>query len=49
MHFGVKKFFSGILKYPQIFWPDLVAAIGFVEAVDMDLLLVLSRNDFKGL
>ena len=36
MHFGVKKHFSGILKILQICWSDLVGAIGFFEADDMD-------------
>ena len=48
MHFGVKNQFSGILKFLRIFWSDLVAAIGFLEALGMDYLLILSRNDFKG-
>ena len=36
MHFGVKIHFSGILKFLRTFWSDLVGAIGFLEAVDMD-------------
>ena len=48
MHFGVKNQFSGILKFPRIFWSGLVGAIGFLEALGMDYLLILSRNDFKG-
>ena len=37
VHFGVKKNqFSGILQFLRIFWSDLVGAIGFLEAVDMD-------------
>ena len=37
MYFGVKNHFSsGILKFLQIFWSDLVGAIGILEAVDMD-------------
>ena len=48
MHFGVKNQFSGILKFLQIFWSDLVGAVGFLEALGMDYLLILSRNDFKG-
>ena len=48
MHFGVKNQFSGILKYLRIFWSDLVSAIGFLEALGIDYLLILSRNDFKG-
>ena len=48
MHFGVKNQFPGILKFLRIFWSDLVGVIGVLEAVDMDLLLVLSRNAFKG-
>ena len=48
MHFGVKNQFSGILKFLRIFWSDLVGAIGFLEALGMDYLLILSRNDFKG-
>ena len=49
MHFRVKNQFSGILKFLRIFWSDLVGAIGFLEALGMDYLLILSRNDFKGL
>ena len=49
MHFGVKNQFSGILKFLRIFWSNLVGAIGFLEALGMDYLLILSRNDFKGL
>ena len=48
MHFGVKNQFSGILKFLRIFWSDLVGAIGFLEALGMEYLLFLSRNDFKG-
>ena len=48
MHFGVKNQFSGILKFLPIFWSDLVGAIGFLEALGMDYLLILSSNDFKG-
>ena len=48
MHFGVKNKFSGILKFLRIFWPDLVGAIGSLEALGMDCFLILSRNDFKG-
>ena len=48
MHFGIKNNFSGILIFLKIFLSDLVGAIGFLEAVDMDLLPILSRNDFKG-
>ena len=48
MHFEVKNQFSGILKFLRIFWSDLVGAIGFLEALGMDYLLSLSRNDFKG-
>ena len=48
MHFGVTNQFSGILKFLRIFWPDLVGAIGFLEALGMDYLLIFSRNDFKG-
>ena len=48
MHFGVKNQFSGILKFLRIFWSDLVGAIGFLEALGIDYLLILSRNDFKG-
>ena len=48
MHFGVKNQFSGILKFLRIFWSDLVGAIGVLEALGMDYLLILSRNDFKG-
>ena len=48
MYFGVKNQFSGILKFPRIFWSDLVGAICFLEALGMDYLLILSRNDFKG-
>ena len=46
MHFGVKNQFSGILKFLRIFWSDLVGV--FLEALGMDYLLILSRNDFKG-
>ena len=48
MHFGVKNQLSGILKFLRIFWSDLVGAIGFLEALGMDYLLILSRNDFEG-
>ena len=48
MHFGVKNHFSGHFSGILQFRSDLVGAIGFLEAVDMDLLLILSRNDFKG-
>ena len=48
MHFGVKNQFSGILKYLRIFWSDLAGAIGFLEDLCIDYLLILSRNDFKG-
>ena len=48
MHFGVKNQFSGILKFLRIFWSDFVGAIGFLEALGMDYLLILSRNDFEG-
>ena len=48
MHFWVKNQFSGILKFLRIFWPDLVGAISFLEALGIDYLLILSRNDFKG-
>ena len=41
-------FFSEILKFLQICWFDLVGGVGFFEAVEIDLLLILSRNDFKG-
>ena len=44
MHFGVKIIF---LKFLRIFWSDLVGAIGFLEAVYMDKLLILSKK-FKG-
>ena len=47
-HFGVKNQFSGILKFLRNFWSDLVGAIGFLEALGMDYLLILYRNDFKG-
>ena len=36
MHFWVKNRFSEILKFLRNFWSDLVASIGFLEAVDMD-------------
>ena len=49
MHFGVKNQFSRILKFLRIFWSDLVGVIGFLEALGIDYLLILSRNDFKGL
>ena len=48
-HFGVKivkNHFSVILKFLQICWSDIDGAIGFFE--DMDYLLILSINDFKG-
>ena len=48
MHFGVKHQFSGVLKFLRIFWSDIVGAIGFLEALGMDYLLILSRNNFKG-
>ena len=48
MHFGVKIQFSGILNFLRIFGSDLVGAIGFLEAVHMDKLLILSKKDFKG-
>ena len=48
MHFCLNIHFSGILRFLQIFWSDLVGAVGFLEAVDIDQLLILSRNDFKG-
>ena len=48
MHFGVKNQFSGIFKFLRFFWSDLVGAIDFLEALGMDKLLILSRNDFKG-
>ena len=48
IHFGVKNRFSRILKFLRICWSDLVDSIGFLKAVDMDLLLILSRTDFKG-
>ena len=44
MHFGVKNHFSGILKFLLI----LDGAIGVLEPLGMDWLLILSRNDFKG-
>ena len=47
MHFGVKNRFSEILKFLRICWPDLIDSIGFLEAVDIDLLPILSRNYFK--
>ena len=37
-----------MLKFLRIFWSDLVGAIGFLEALGLDKLLILSRNDFKG-
>ena len=48
MHFLVKNQFSGILKFLRTFWSDLVGAIDLLEALGMDYLLILSRNDFKG-
>ena len=48
MHFGVKNQFSGILKFPRIFRSDLFCAIGFLKALGMDNLLILSGNNFKG-
>ena len=47
MHFGVKNQFSGILKFLRIFWSDLIAAIGFLEALGMDYLLILSRKEIS--
>ena len=47
MHYGVKNQFSGILKFLRIFWSDLVGVNGFLEALGMDYLLILSKNDFK--
>ena len=47
MHFGVKNHFSGIRKFLKICWSDLVGAFDFLEAVDKDQLLILTRNDFK--
>ena len=46
--FWRKKIILGILKFLRIFWTDLFSVIGFFEAGDMDYLLILSRNDFKG-
>ena len=48
MHFRIKNQFSGILKFLRIFWSDLVGAIGFLEALGMGYLLILSSNEFKG-
>ena len=48
MHFGVNNQFSEILKFLRIFWSDLVGVNGFLDALGMDYLLILSRNDFKG-
>ena len=48
MHFWVKNQFSGILKFLRTFLSDLVGAIGFLEALSIAYLLILSRNDFKG-
>ena len=36
MHLGVKKSFSGILPFLEIFWSASVGAIGVLETVDMD-------------
>ena len=47
MHFGVKNRFSKIVKFLRICWSDLIDSIGFLEAVDMDKLPILSRNYFK--
>ena len=47
MHFWIKNRFSEILKFLRICWSDLIDSIGFLEAVDMDLLPILSRNYFK--
>ena len=47
MHFWVKKRFSEILKFLRICWSDIIDSIGLLEAVDMDNLLILSRNYFK--
>ena len=42
MLFGAKHRFSEILKFLRICWSDLVDSIGFLEAVDMDKLPILS-------
>ena len=47
MYIGIKKN-SDTLSVFWIFWSDLVGDIGFLEAVDMDELIIYSRNDFKG-
>ena len=36
MDFGVKNWFSEILKFLRICWSDLIDSIGFLEAVYMD-------------
>ena len=47
MHFWVKNRFSEILKFLRICWSDLIDSIGFLEAVAMDWLPILSRNHLK--
>ena len=47
MHFWVKNRFSEILKFLRICWSDLIDSIGFLEAVDIDKLPILSRSYFK--
>ena len=47
-HFWGKNQFSEIHEYLRTFWMDFVAAIGFLEAVYIALLLICKRNDFKG-
>ena len=36
MHFLVKNWFSGILKFLRICWSDIIDSIGFLVVVDMD-------------
>ena len=47
MLFGVKNRLSEILKFLRICWSDFIDSIGFLEAVDMDKLPILSRNYLK--
>ena len=44
MHLRVINQFSEILKFLQIFWSNLVGAIGFLEVVEMDLILILLKG-----
>ena len=47
MHVWVINRFSEILKFLRIYRSDIIDSIGFLVAVDMDLLPILSRNNFK--